>query len=376
MQAISMSGDGLKHRVGRGVRRAFAALGYKLIRLQPFEELKRDRLRLKKEVDQQGRLISQLRAEAARAKAKANANAVPKVNKHLVQSGVSDILTYLEALPDPNATVQTLRDMFEDDLSRQTLDTFLKRLRALAGHSECREAQVCDVEKLAQLTKLDYEVAANSLSREQQLNHCAYGLYMLDDVLREALRRTAAGKVAIDGGAYDGETALMLLRDFGATHVHAFEPISIDTLLACSREHAGITPVHGGLFSEYRENVSFAYYDGSLVGATMLPVKKDQVELAKVYKLDDYVREHHLEVGSIKLDVEGAEFDVIVGAEQTIREQKPLLLISVYHRGKDLFEIPTMLRDWRPDYRFFMRHIRPLKGDRFFHTCEYVIYAV
>lgn len=54
----------------------------------------------------------------------------------------------------------------------------------------------------------------------------------------------------------------------------------------------------------------------------------------------------------IKWDVEGAEYSSIVGAEKTIRAHRPVLLISIYHNGRDFFEIKPLLESWGLGYRF------------------------
>ena len=58
------------------------------------------------------------------------------------------------------------------------------------------------------------------------------------------------------------------------------------------------------------------------------------------------------EIGLIKMDVEGAEYAVIKGALETIKRDKPIFLISIYHTGKDFFEIAPLLKQNVPDYLF------------------------
>ena len=58
----------------------------------------------------------------------------------------------------------------------------------------------------------------------------------------------------------------------------------------------------------------------------------------------------------IKMDIEGAEFDALHGAEKVIRRNKPLLAICVYHRQGDMLAIMTYLRELVPEYRFWLRH--------------------
>ena len=58
----------------------------------------------------------------------------------------------------------------------------------------------------------------------------------------------------------------------------------------------------------------------------------------------------------IKMDVEGAELKGLQGAENIIRTWKPKLAISVYHKNTDLWEIPQVILEYNPEYRFYMRH--------------------
>ncbi len=57
----------------------------------------------------------------------------------------------------------------------------------------------------------------------------------------------------------------------------------------------------------------------------------------------------------IKMDVEGAEKEAIDGAEITLKEQKPKLNIALYHRSADIFELPLMIAQINPDYKFYIR---------------------
>lgn len=58
----------------------------------------------------------------------------------------------------------------------------------------------------------------------------------------------------------------------------------------------------------------------------------------------------------IKLDVEGAEYNALLGCEKTIKAYKPKLMISSYHRNEDLFALPLLVNKICPEYRFYLRH--------------------
>jgi hypothetical protein len=71
-----------------------------------------------------------------------------------------------------------------------------------------------------------------------------------------------------------------------------------------------------------------------------------------VIRLDDFVEKNSLQVGLVKMDVEGFELEVIKGGIKTIQKQTPTLIISLYHTGKDFFEIPKILKTLVPEYKF------------------------
>ena len=58
----------------------------------------------------------------------------------------------------------------------------------------------------------------------------------------------------------------------------------------------------------------------------------------------------------IKMDIEGAEKRALRGAVEIIRRDKPMLAICVYHKNDDLLEIPKLIKEIVPDYKFYLRH--------------------
>lgn len=58
----------------------------------------------------------------------------------------------------------------------------------------------------------------------------------------------------------------------------------------------------------------------------------------------------------IKMDVEGYEREAIWGASQTIGHFAPRLMIALYHRNEDIFELPLLVKALNPDYKLYIRH--------------------
>ncbi len=58
----------------------------------------------------------------------------------------------------------------------------------------------------------------------------------------------------------------------------------------------------------------------------------------------------------IKMDVEGAERETILGGQNTLVNFYPKLAISAYHKISDIFELILLLHDVAPKYKIFLRH--------------------
>lgn len=71
----------------------------------------------------------------------------------------------------------------------------------------------------------------------------------------------------------------------------------------------------------------------------------------------------------IKMDVEGAELESLMGAHETIKNYKPKLAISIYHKPEDIINIPEYIMKCRDDYKFYIRHYTSC-------TYETILYAI
>ena len=79
------------------------------------------------------------------------------------------------------------------------------------------------------------------------------------------------------------------------------------------------------------------------------------VEECSLITIDDFVSQQNLDrVDAIKMDIEGAEPQALIGAENTIKNFKPKLFISIYHDFTHLFEIPLLIKRLNPGYRFYL----------------------
>lgn len=62
-------------------------------------------------------------------------------------------------------------------------------------------------------------------------------------------------------------------------------------------------------------------------------------------------------VDYIKYDVEGSEREALLGSQKTIEKYAPALLVSLYHRSEDLFELPMLVHKLNPNYKLYLRRM-------------------
>lgn len=94
-------------------------------------------------------------------------------------------------------------------------------------------------------------------------------------------------------------------------------------------------------------------------GASELSARCDKCDThVQAEPIDDVVTRIWGEdrVAMIKMDIEGAEYDAITGAKETIMKNHPVLAISIYHRRGDILKIPELILSYDESYRFYLRH--------------------
>ena len=76
----------------------------------------------------------------------------------------------------------------------------------------------------------------------------------------------------------------------------------------------------------------------------------EEVEMITIDSLDLHEKANYF----LKMDIEGSELDALKGGEEFIRNQKPNLAICVYHKTRDIIDIPKYLLSINPNYEFYL----------------------
>lgn len=160
----------------------------------------------------------------------------------------------------------------------------------------------------------------------------------------------------IDVGACIGDSAVLFEREFCDKNIYTFEPTKENfRLLKRTLElnnSKRVIPVNKALGAE-SGNLEIHYRAENIGGSSAIfSDERTIAERVEVTTLDDFVREHNIKVGFIKVDIEGFEMEFLKGAKKTITAQKPAMLISVYHQPSDYFGIKPLIESWNLGYTF------------------------
>ena len=178
---------------------------------------------------------------------------------------------------------------------------------------------------------------------------------------------TFTNKVFVDVGAYIGDST----KDFIDTYknyknIYCYEMTSetMATLKNNLCKYENIVYLNKAVSSSN----GVGYFTDELIDAsTNKLVNNGNVE-TEIVSLDNDITE---KVDMIKMDIEGEEYNALVGCKNHIINDKPILLISVYHNNEDLWKLPKLINEFNSEYNFYLRNY----GNNIFPT-EIVLIAV
>lgn len=222
--------------------------------------------------------------------------------------------------------IQELKEIVKDERSRQTIDRI--------------------VELRNQGTNRLYEVFAGRQ-------------YFQQDIF------DFGNEVFLDCGSYRGEE-IDYLNGLGCgTHrIYAFEPDCANYRFIADkyRKNENIICLNQGVW-----NISCKLsFEGTGTDGSM--ISDNGKECIQAVSIDEAI---HDKVTFIKMDVEGAEMEAICGAEEIIKKYKPKLAICIYHKDKDLWEIPLKIKTLVKEYDVYIRqHSLGLSDTVMYAVCK------
>jgi FkbM family methyltransferase len=186
-------------------------------------------------------------------------------------------------------------------------------------------------------------VAKKALFQAYRLNEAFYRLpvdkydFQTTELIRKHLKKDAN---CIDIGANLGHILMEIVAAAPKGKHFAFEPIP-DLYDSLKKKFSKNTTVYNIALSSKKGATSFNYYPGrpavsgfrernSQIGQepTLLTVEME--------KLDDLIPEN-IQIDLVKIDVEGAEYEVLLGAKKVLQKNKPIVLFECGLGGADIY---------------------------------------
>ncbi|KMT22636.1 FkbM family methyltransferase [Clostridium cylindrosporum] len=171
----------------------------------------------------------------------------------------------------------------------------------------------------------------------------------------------------IDCGAFDGDTAMSLKANKGIIEkIALFEPDNNNFHKLRINLNKSRVAKEEILFpcGVWKTTEILQFESGN---QTTSSISDNGGSFIQCIALDEVLRD--FKPTFIKMDIEGAEYEALLGAENMIKQYTPDLAISVYHRVEHMWNIPLLIRQFNSNYKFYLR-------SHAIHGMETILYAV
>jgi FkbM family methyltransferase len=167
-----------------------------------------------------------------------------------------------------------------------------------------------------------------------------------------------SGSVFMDVGAFDGDTIqeFLELTDNNFDNIIAVEP-DVKNLRKLRRRHCALgdeTLVTVNAAVCDRDGETAFHMGGGMHGSIHSNRQNTVVPCATVDTLAATFAPGQ-PITYINIDAEGAEAAVLNGAAQTIKRDKPVMIIAAYHRPRDILDLPEQILALNPEYTLYLR---------------------
>lgn len=296
-------------------------------------------------------------------------------NTHLDESFLQllDYVNYVDYDAILRNTINKLLSRKPDDI--KTLNRYYQRWEALWGRldtqNQCYDVLEDRIHTLIE-HRSDFEWLYNRLGDYRSklvLHNMLYNWLTFDpdyiiqmkegnysDYYDLDLLQCNENEVVVDLGAYIGDSALDYIKVYQKyKRIYCYE-ITKQTVDVLKKNLNGYPNI------EIRNKGAGASRDIMYISSSSISsdhsdntVSKECTEGSssiEIVSIDEDISEP---VTLIKMDIEGAEQQALAGCKRHIQEERPKLLICVYHNNEDIWKIPRMITELRDDYTLYLR---------------------
>ena len=160
------------------------------------------------------------------------------------------------------------------------------------------------------------------------------------------------GEVLLDIGTAEGLFPLTVVDT--CSHIYMVEPST--TFHKCLNKtfsnHLDKVTIFNTAIGN--EDGTITFNEDSLDG--MIAEVKNDAQLMSINKIDTLFKNGE-KITYLKADIEGFESEMLKGAEQTIKRNKPKIAITTYHTQNDPKEIIGLITGFVPEYKYYVKGI-------------------
>lgn len=285
---------------------------------------------------------------------------VRKIRKHSEAELVESMKQYLENLKMQNRkSYDTYVDYYRKyplwgalNPENGDFDTLIRRAHTVKTH----------LEDLIWLYKSLSDYRSKMTLLAVLFNWTDFNLSLLNDIREKGMQYydpdlipSGKDEIFVDVGAYTGDSILNFIGMYGKNYrkIYAYEPDrkNAEKLKQNTLEYSNIDIRRKGAG---KAQGTWMVQQGSDPSANSLIQTDDSsADTVQIVALDADLTEP---VTWIKMDIEGAEEDALLGCETIIRSHSPKLSICTYHGYEDIWKLPRLIDRMNPSYRFYMRY--------------------
>ena len=174
-------------------------------------------------------------------------------------------------------------------------------------------------------------------------------------------------QVFVDVGAYIGDTT----QDFINTYnnykkIYCYE-VTLETMAKLKNN---LSKYNNIIYKNkaVSNDDSIMYLKESDINSSANQIDNSGTIEVETVSLDNDILE---KIDIIKMDIEGSEYNALIGCKNHIINDNPTLLISVYHNNEDLWKLPKLIYEYNNNYNFYLRYY-----SNYIFPTEIVLFAI
>lgn len=156
-------------------------------------------------------------------------------------------------------------------------------------------------------------------------------------------------EIFVDAGMYDGRTSerfIELCPSYAGVIGIEANPTNMQNIKTRLNKYKNVS-IYNNALCDSESVLRFGVIGGE--GAKISDEGEMQVQGIIGDKLD-------IRPTFMKFDIEGAEYDALIGFKETIQKYKPKMAISAYHSLRDHWRLIRLINDICPDYKLYLKH--------------------